>query len=239
MNNTIKLLLFNILPCAAPAMQAMGIVHAIGKFKPVKQVVFHSKKKDIVWYAEKNTRRLDILHDCITTKRTFEHFEIKRPSRTMSKQLLPLFEAIKMKLDNVDNVALVAGHFPTEIGLFYHCKDCDHKVVAVDHSFCHNLSTAAQQFILAHELAHAAKDHIKQFRAFQDSTLEEKKKISHAQEHEADEEAVRALGTLEGALEFFRNWKERNKNSPTHPSHKDRVEKLLQLQNQDKKLAST
>lgn len=226
MKNTVIFLLFNILLFSAPALQAMGMLHTIGKFRPGKHVVFHSKKKDIVWYAEKNTRRLDIAQDCIATKRTFEHLEIKRPSRTMSKQLLPLFEAIKMKLDHVDNVALVAGPFPEAIGLLYHCKYCDHKVVVVDHHFCHNLSIAAQKFVLAHELAHASKDHIKEFRAFQDSTFEEKKKINHAQEHEADEEAVRALGTIEGALEFFSSTVERNENSPTHPSHKNRIEKL-------------
>lgn len=230
MNNTIKLFLFNILLCSAPAVQAMGMLHTIGKFKFGKYVA-HAQKKDISNSIEKNLSRLETLQKCPAMRTSFGMFRCAIPSRQMSKQLLPIFEKIKQKLENTDNVALIAGSFPVYIAASWNCPCCNHKLVLVDHHFCNTFSTAVQQFVLAHELVHAAKDHVKKIKELRTLTAEEKSMIMHECEYEADAEAVRALGTAQGAFEFFAATNDKHGNGATHPSHENRVKKLLALQN--------
>jgi len=229
MKYTINFLLFTILFCAAPAMQAMGMLQAIGKFK-LGRYVAYAQKKDIAYYTEKNIRRLDALLSCKVIEECFINEGLKTPSREMGKKLLPLFESLKMKFGNINDVALASGDFSAQLGMMMSCQECDHKLVIVDHNLCNNLNAASQQFIIAHELAHASKDHVKELHAFQNQTAGEMETLLHEQEHEADAEAARVLGTITSAVEFFTNWIEAEASSQTHPSNKKRIEKLLALQ---------
>lgn len=146
-------------------------------------------------------------------------FEFKPLDANKIEQIQPSLDAIKQKMDISQDVVLtsstdspVACCFPQRTYVLWH-----QPVIALHPTWFFMFPQAAQQFILAHELAHYKLEHLwitgerKKFDALAADTSApvltrlkayfESLKIQRNHEYEADLYAVKTLGSTTGALQ--------------------------------------
>jgi hypothetical protein len=250
MNNSIKLLLFTFLslaPCATEAMGALCNLRIAGKTvlqkisqKQVMQLhaAIHPQNNQLARYIDKNNRLIRQLRACPALQ---QHVISGSWKSLHNKQqhLLPLFEQLKQRMGNVSAVPLVSAHIPDSVAEMHDCLVCDHKAIIIDEALCRERGIATQKFLLAHELAHASLNHGKKIASVRNAPQHEVTQLHHAIEYEADAEAVRVLGTLDGAVEFFGHAHETTPpdavslhatSTTLHPSDQKRAAHLISIQ---------
>lgn len=256
MNNPIKLLLFNILLCAAPAMQAMGSLrnYGIKAFKKITSATaatvfltggIHSvyqqaahKELTLEEMQANNAKYFAQFSECPHFKIEIARKALQVPTGGFAAHILPMLEALRKHDKKFKKVPLLVSDI-SEAAANWGCTSCQHNSVVIDPYTFSYMSKKEQKFALAHELGHIAHEHVK---------IKERKtdwQICHEHECQADEYAARILGTIDGGLEYFHAIQTDDDNFEfdgwsasilnffserhSHPSHEKRVEKLLAL----------